>query len=75
MAETSIGSLKPAAFKSNIAPKPPKLSITPGRFVDLAAGFICSTNVFPASISTPASAYVKLLFLVIVVPMESIVFP
>jgi hypothetical protein len=52
---TSMGSLKPAAFKSNKAPNPPSLDVTPGRLVDWAKGLISSTKSLPASISTPES--------------------
>src|SRR5271165_2047657 len=58
--ETSTGSVKPAAFRSNSAPKPPKPPMTPARVVALASGLIASTSASPASISTPASRYVTL---------------
>ena len=51
---TSTGSVKPAAFGSNSAPKPPRPPITPGRRVDRASGLIASTSASPASMSTPA---------------------
>src|SRR5258705_911199 len=56
---TRSGSLKPAAFKSNRPPKPPKSAAAPRRAVAFAAGAIRETNASPASMSTPASLYVK----------------
>src|SRR5579883_2125227 len=54
---TRIGSLKPVAFRSNNAPKPPSPASLPRRAVDFASGFSASTSAAPASISTPASRY------------------
>jgi hypothetical protein len=53
--ETRIGSLNPAAFRSNSAPKPPSPALVPGRAVERASGLIASTSAFPASMSTPAA--------------------
>ena len=53
--DTSTGSVKPAAFRSNSAPNPPSPPITPLRVVARASGLIASTNASPASISTPAA--------------------
>ena len=53
--DTSTGSRKPAALRSNKAPKPPSPPMVPGRAVALAAGPIASTRASPASMSTPAS--------------------
>src|SRR5690606_1841065 len=44
---------------SNKAPNPPMPAITPSRMVLAARGLIRSTSASPASISTPASRYVK----------------
>jgi len=52
--EISTGSTKPAAFRSNRAPKPPMPPIVPARAVARASGLIRSTSASPASISTPA---------------------
>ncbi len=52
---TRTGSLKPAAFRSNNPPKPPRSASAPGRRVAFAAGAMRSTSASPASISTPAS--------------------
>ena len=56
VAETNIGSTKPAPFKSNKAPKPPNPEATPDLVVFFTAGLIFSMSLFPASISTPAPA-------------------
>ena len=52
---TRIGSEYPAALRSNMAPKPPRLDATPLRIVDFTAGPIAETRSLPASMSTPAS--------------------
>ena len=51
---TSTGSVKPAARRSNSAPKPPNPPITPGRAVARASGLMRSTRASPAAMSTPA---------------------
>src|SRR5215203_2056365 len=63
LAATRIGSLKPAAFRSNSPPKPPISASAPGRRVARTRGLIASTMALPASISTPESAYVRPFFL------------
>src|SRR5438270_112246 len=55
---TKIGSLNPAAFRSNSPPNPPREASAPGRAVARAAGAMRSTSASPASISTPALLYV-----------------
>jgi len=57
VAAINMGSSYPEAFKSKRPPKPPKSPTTPLRFVVLANGLIVLINVFPISISTPASLY------------------
>ncbi len=56
LAATRIGSLNPAAFRSNRPPKPPISASAPGRRVERTSGLIVSTIALPASISTPAAA-------------------
>ena len=53
VAETRIGSIKPAFFRSKNPPKLPTFPATPGMFVFLTFGLIKETNLFPSSISTP----------------------
>src|SRR6185295_12612567 len=59
VAATSTGSLKPAALRSNSPPKPPISASAPARAVARTIGLMRSTRRFPASISTPESAYVS----------------
>ena len=56
---TSTGSVKPAAFRSNSPPNPPRSDSAPARRVRLACGIISPISASPASISTPASLYFK----------------
>lgn len=56
---TMTGSLKPACFKSNNPPNPPMTESQPGRAVALTTALILSTSRLPASIETPADAYVR----------------
>ena len=56
---TSKGSVKPAALRSKRPPNPPRSAVQPLRAVNAANGLIASTSRLPASISTPASEYVK----------------
>lgn len=56
---TNMGSLYPARAKSKIPPNPPISASEPGRVVVRIRGLISLTRSFPASIETPASAYVK----------------
>ena len=55
VAATKIGSLNPAAFRSNKPPNPPMAEITPVLLVFFKLGLMRCTNSLPASISTPAS--------------------
>ena len=55
LAATRIGSLNPAAFRSNSAPKPPRSASAPTRRVALASGLMAATSALPASMSTPES--------------------
>ena len=59
---TKIGSRRPSARRSNMPPKPPSEPIQPTRCVLFAIGLILSTSAFPASMSTPADAYVMSCF-------------
>ena len=63
VADTSSGSVKPAAFGSNIPPKPPIPLATPLRLVAFASGRIISISAFPAAMLTPESLYVSEIFL------------
>lgn len=56
---TNIGSLYPARAKSKTPPNPPISASEPGRLVVRMRGLIARTRSFPASIETPASAYVN----------------
>ena len=53
--ETKIGSLYPAALRSNRAPNDPSAAIQPDLLDEAARGLIACTRLFPAAISTPAS--------------------
>ena len=59
VAETSIGFLYPQSAKLNNPPKPPIEPITPGLLVCITKGLISLTNLFPTSMFTPASLYVR----------------
>ena len=61
VAETRIGSIKPAFFRSKTPPKLPTFPATPGMFVFLTFGLIKETNLFPSSISTPDYLYLDIL--------------
>mmetsp|Transcript_8123 Transcript_8123/g.24139 ORF Transcript_8123/g.24139 Transcript_8123/m.24139 type:complete len:326 (+) Transcript_8123:646-1623(+) len=50
---------KPALAKSKTAPKPPSDPSQPAMAVALASGLMRSTSALPASMDTPAAAYVK----------------
>ena len=63
VADTSRGSIKPAALGSNIPPKPPIPLATPLRLVAFASGRIISTSALPAAMLTPESLYVSEIFL------------
>ena len=56
LAATRIGSVNPAALRSNRPPKPPISASAPRRRVERTSGLIFSTMELPASMSTPASA-------------------
>src|SRR5262249_27383853 len=59
VAATSTGSRYPARLRSNNPPNPPISAAAPGRAVARTKGLIRSTVRLPASISTPACAYVR----------------
>ena len=59
VAETSIGLLYPQSARLNNPPKPPIDPITPGLLVFLTSGLMSLTNLFPTSMFTPASLYVR----------------
>ena len=52
VAETRIGSINPAFFRSKTPPKLPTFPATPGMFVVLTFGLIKETNLFPSSMFT-----------------------
>ena len=54
-----MGSVYPAAFRSNRPPNPPNSGLAPCLIVLFASGLMASTKASPASISTPASRYVS----------------
>src|SRR3970282_996192 len=56
--DTSTGS-RYLPDRSNSAPKPPRLPMTSGRKLRLTSGLMRSTTWLPASMSTPASRYVR----------------
>src|SRR5215467_13700508 len=56
---TKIGSEKPACLRSKRPPNPPISAPAPGRAVARTSGLIKSTIRLPASMSTPAPAYVS----------------
>lgn len=49
----------PAAFVSKSPPKPPMDPSAPARLVPAARGLMLSTSALPASMLTPAAAYVR----------------
>ena len=61
MAPMMVGALEsyPAAARSKAPPKPPISASAPGRAVDLTADLMRETRSLPASIETPAEAYVR----------------